>query len=415
METSWQNGPHNTLDAHTQSTFPTQRLVLAVVHHQTAGTRLLDFIGSVEKDHRVQVVWTVPPVSAYAQSGSDLLAGLGARTIPWNEAQAFRFDLAVAASKGGLERLHAPVLVVGHGHGPGKLQERPSGVGPLVEPSVYGTTRADLTSGGRVIPSLIGIAHERHRAIIEREVPEAGPLCRVVGDPCLDRLVASRPHRVAYRRALDVAEGQRLIVVSSTLRRSSLLGSRPDLPAQLLANLPHDRYRIALVTHSGAVAWHGRRQLTAWHSDAQRDGLLLIPSEEGWRGAVIAADLVVADHGSVPVYAGAIGRRVLSATFPRDRVLPGSAPELLADHSPALRDDIPLREQVVNALTKKTSSLPTRLSALVTSAPGESIRLLRSAMYELMDFPEPRSAPRTSAVPLPVPLPPLTEEEGIPS
>lgn len=114
---------------------------------------------------------------------------------------------------------------------------------------------------------------------------------------------------------------------------------------RLIAELPHDEFRVALVLHPNVWSSHSSRQIEAWLAEALRSGLLLIPPHEGWRAAVTAADLVVSDHGSVSVYAAAIGRPVLLATDGRTAIDPDSGLGRLYEVAHPLDPHRPLRGQ----------------------------------------------------------------------
>lgn len=409
---SQNHGPFG-LDKHAYATFAPTRTLLVVVHHYTALTRLGDVLPLVESDPRIQVVYTVPPSSVFAPAAQKRLERGHGVLIPWSTAVSCSFDAAIAAGSGGLHQLHAPVISLSHGHGPGKLQLRTEGFGPPVPRSISAVTAAALTSHGRVVPAAIGVAHERHRRLIEQAVPEAAPVCRLVGDPCYDRILASRGHRRRYREALGAGEKQRLIVVSSTWRRASLLGLRPDLPERLVAELSPADYRVAAIPHPCSWAWHGPRQLRAWFAPAQRAGLGLIPPEEGWRAALVAADLVIGDHGSVTYYAAALGRPVLLGAFPARELHAEAAPLRLARQAPHLEADRPLEKQVEAAVTGYEPHRAASYAAWLTSVPGEASRRLRSTVYEVLGLAEPAAEARTAPVPPPRPLPALEPEEGM--
>ncbi|WP_017597668.1 hypothetical protein, partial [Nocardiopsis lucentensis] len=333
----WRTGPFGP-GARSQATLRTERTVLAVAHHLTAATRLADVLPLVEPDPRVQVVFTVPPTSPLAGGAARYVRGLDAVVLDWEQATAHEFDLAIAASLGGLEQLHAPVLTLEHGAGPGKIRPRRRGHGATATRDLS-RTEAGLVTRGRVIPAMIGVPHERVREVLARVAPAAAPAAHVVGDPSFDRILAGLSRRDAYRRALGVGDGQTLVLLSSTWRPHSLLGRHHDLPARLSAELaPHDA-RVVAAPHPGIWEWHGRRQVRAWLSGAERHGALLLPPENGWQAAVVAADLVIGDHGSVSYYAAAAGRPVLLAAFPSEDVVPASHSDLLGRSVPRLDTD----------------------------------------------------------------------------
>lgn len=91
---------------------------------------------------------------------------------------------------------------------------------------------------------------------------------------------------------------------------------------------------------------HGRWQVKYWLARAERAGLLLIEPEEGWRAALVAADVVIGDHGSVTTYGAAAGAAILLAAVPKDRMVEGTATATLAIQAPHLQWDLPLKPQV---------------------------------------------------------------------
>ncbi len=409
-ETRWTPGPYGP-NAHSRATHAPQRTVLVVVHHLTAGTRLADIVALIHHDHRVQLVFTAAPGSPFADSGEEYIRGLGGVVIPWQAATATTFDLAVSANPGHqMMQLHAPILTLEHGVGPGKLTPQAVGHGPRAPRAVTGLVAGGLISHGRVIPAALGVPNERHRDALAGLAPELEQVTRVVGDPCYDRILTSLPHRAEYRRALGVADDRSLVVVSSTWGPQSLLGRDLTLPAAVAEALPSEKYRVVTVPHPLMWEWHGRYQVRAWLAQAQRLGSGLLPPEEGWRAALAAADLVIGDHGSVTLYGASLGRPVLLGAFPHDEVHGGSTVELLGRAGTDLDRGSALEPQVRAALEDHVPERGDWYAPLVSSVPGESAARLRQIMYQLMRLPEPETPPRTAPVPLPRPLPPLDGE-----
>ncbi|MDS1272447.1 hypothetical protein RIF23_19345 [Lipingzhangella sp. LS1_29] len=391
-----------------RATWPVRRRVVAVVHHLTAGTRLADeVLPLVETNPHVEVTFTVPPASDFAGSGTRFVRELDGAYLPWDEATRTHFDLAVAANYGGLEQLRAPALVLNHGVGPGSRDARRPGHGPAVSRPVRGAVPNQLVHRGRVVPAAIGVANERLRELIRREVPEAAQVTHVVGDHCHDRIQASTALRDAYRAALGVGDGQRLVVVSSRWGPRSLLGRHPELPQRLVRELPAGRYRVVVVPHPVAWFWHGRRQVRAWFAPAQRDGLMVLPPEWGWQAALVASDLVVGDLGSVTCYAAAATRPVLLGACPRGDVSPRSAMSQLARQFPRLRYDEELAPQLASAQLEHDPRDGDRVARRLTSAPGRAAPLLRSLMYRMLRLEEPQSPAVIAPADLPRPLPVL--------
>ncbi|SNR25882.1 hypothetical protein [Actinomadura mexicana] len=400
---TWVPGPFGP-DARRGSTMPGQRTVLAVAHHLTAATRLADVIPLLETDRRVAVAYTAAPASVFTGGLDAHLRDLGGLVLPWRQAVTTRFDLVVAASHGMLENLHGPVMTLLHGAGPGKLLGRLRGAGPPAARPVTGLIRERIVVAGRVVPSSMALAHERHLSMLDRECPEARPVAFVCGDPCLDRLTASLPYREAYRRALGVGDGRRLVFVSSTWGRDSLFGAHPDVLLRVAAELPRDEYQIVAALHPHIWSWYGRRQVLSWHADCLRHGVRLLPPEEGWRAALVAADRVIGDHGSVTYYGAALGLPVLLGAFPEESVAPGTHTARLGTVAPRVGWDRPLVPQLAEAAHAFTGRLHDEMRRDLSSRPGEAARLIRSEMYRLMRLQD-RACP-PDVLPVPVPCPP---------
>lgn len=394
----WAAGPFGA-DAASGGTVPVQRTVLAVVHSVVTGARLADVLPVLASDWRVQVVFSAAP-SLFPGGVRDYLHDMGAVVIPWQQAVRERFDLAIAAGTGQLERVRAPVLLMPHGVGYAKYPARWPGHGPSAPRHEHGTERQQLVYHGRVVPAAILLAHRDRLAQLRRSCPEAAPAAVIAGDPCHDRLAASLPLREDYRRALQVREDQKLILVTSTWGPQSLLGQVPGiLPA--LARLPGDRYRVAASLHPDAWYWHGPWQVRAWHASCVRSGMMLLPAAEGWRGALVAADLVIGDHGSVTFYAASLGVPVVLAVFPRRDVAPGSHVAVLGRTAPRLEPGRPLLQQLEHAIAAYRPDQYARIRGQVSSVPGQARQIIRQVIYRHLGLQEPPGIPAADPVPLP--------------
>jgi hypothetical protein len=356
----------------------------------------------LESDRRIQVVFTQAPSSVFSDEVKGFLTRLGGAVVPWHQATQVRFDLALAASSGLLERLHAPVLTVSHGVGFSKYPSRWDGFGPEAVREVPEPERARLVHHGRVIPASIVVATARQHERLARSCPEAATIAVVAGDPCYDRLAASLHRRDAYQLALGV-RGRTLVAVSSTWGYGSLLQRCPDLLPLLMAELPEDKYRVAAIVHPNAWSWHSPRQVRAWYTDSVRRGLYLVPPEEGWRGVLAAADVIIGDHGSVTCYGASIGVPVLLAAFPAAEVNPESQVADLGKAAPRLRLDRPIAGQFEEARAAWSPGAHAAIRAQVTDMPGQSARIIRSVMYRLLKLPEPTTEPEVRPVPVPEP------------
>lgn len=376
------------------------RRVLVVVPHMTAGTRLADLLPLLEGDPRVEVQFTVPAGEDAWPGVEDHVRSAGGVVVPWHQVLRSRFDLALAASYSQIDRIAAPVLVVPHGAGGGR-----SRLSPWTTISEGGRIRPRdlLVRDGRVVPAAVVVAHESDALRLSRGCPEAADRIVVAGDPCYDRIRASLPFREAYRAALGVGVGRKLVVLSSTWSRHSLFGGDPDLWDRAIAELSADEYRVVAALHPNIWAAHGRRQVLAWLDTHMGSGLGVVPPQDGWRAAIAAADVVVGDHGSVTRYAAALAVPTLITAVSADDVPDGGSAALLRTLCPTIDSRRTLRGQIEDALAGRTRGA--RLARRLTSRPDRSAAILRTTMYRLLGLPEPaRGVPV-----LPVPLPTLLD------
>jgi hypothetical protein len=382
------------LDADRWATRSGCRTVLVLGHTVVSVQRLLDVVGLIESDLAVQVLYTQVP-DAFGNGTEEFLRSLDVLPIPWEHAVHQRFDLALSAAYGGLERVHAPVMVLPHGAGYGK---RASGAGGAAG-AVYGLDAQRLVRDGRLVADAVVLSHHAQRRVLVRQCRQAALAALVAGDPCYDRMAAALPHRAAYREALGVPEEARLVVVASTWGTRSLFGRHAELLPALMTDLDPRRYRVAALLHPAAWFGHGPRQIRAWLSDAQRAGLLVVDPRVDWRAAVVAADCVLGDHGSTTVYAAALGVPVLHVEAPPDDLDPGSPQAWLAEHAPRLVSTGPVEPQIRAAIANPVAANP--VPGLLTSRPGRAHQVLRGRMYELIGLP----VPGRHRAPEPVPLP----------
>jgi len=400
MYTEWLPVPVG-LDADRWVTRGNCRSVLVIVHTVTSGHRLLDVLDLIESDHRVQVVFSQAP-DAFSNGVARFLQATDGVVLPWQQATRERFDLALAAAHGGLHQVHAPLMVMPHGAGHGKVcQPPPDSRNRSARPPVYGLDAQRLTRDGRVLASAIVVSHDSDLEVLRSQCPEAAEVAVVAGDPCYDRLVASLPYRAEYRAALGVEDGQELVVVSSTWGTSSLLARMEDFLPRLLEELSPAGFRVAALVHPAVWFGHGPRQVRSWLADCRDAGLMLIGPATDWRAAVIAADHVVGDHGSVPVYAAAIGRPVLQVEPPASAVTAVGSPQAVIQRSaPTLVAGRPLLRQLRDA-ERRHGEYGAAVTEQLTSRPGRAGAELRRTMYRLLELPEPGRHRRASPVPVP--------------
>jgi hypothetical protein len=130
-----------------------------------------------------------------------------------------------------------------------------------------------------------------------------------------------------------------------------------------------------------------------------------VPPDEGWRAALVAADHVLGDYGSVTGYAATTGASILLADNPDQPLLPGSPAEVLARHTPRWQPSRPLLPQLSASVeARDATGLPGVVRQLLSSRPGRTGYILRRTMYRLLGIPEPTHAVPVSPVPLPKPV-----------
>ncbi|MXQ67908.1 hypothetical protein GQ466_28220 [Actinomadura rayongensis] len=378
-------------DADRLATREASRTVLLVVHTVTSGQRLMDAAKLLENDLRVQVVFTRGP-DVFGEGVGEFFARLGVITIPWSQATATRFDLAIAASDGGTHEVRAPLIVMPHGAGFNKLVMRGAGraAGSRM---VYGLDPQRLVHDGSLIPSAIALAHEDDRATLARTCPEALPVADVVGDPAHDTLLASRARRSSYQVALGAGDGRKLVVVTSTWGPHSLFARRPALWARLLTELPEDEFRIVTMLHPAVWSTYGHWQIRTWMAEYLRRGLSLVPPEADWRAVLAAADWVIGDHGSATVYGAVAGAPVLLGTFHAADVSAGSPAAVLGAAAPRLSGRGTLRRQLLQAAADFHPDAYAQVVGRITSEPGAFNRNMRRLMYRLLRLRQPASVP----------------------
>ncbi|MFJ5122172.1 hypothetical protein [Kitasatospora sp. NPDC088548] len=382
-------------------TRPVRARVLAVARTLTSATRVLDVLTLLRGQDGIHLYLTVNPGSAFATGLDGFLAGLtGITVLDWREATRRRFDLAVAcAVHRSMARLKAPLIVLPHGAGYNRLVTQSTGD----TVSAAGLSRRELTHWGRVFPAVIGLSHEEQLDRLRISCPEALPRARVVGDPCFDRMLRSLDGRDGYRAALGAVDGRRLVVVNSTWSEHSLFGRHPDLPLRLVGRLPADEYTVAVVLHPNIWARHDPAALLA---TAERSGLRLVPPDQGWQAALVAADCLIGDHGSVSFYGAALERHTLLVATGADELDPRSPTYAFGQAAPPLDPDGDLLTQLEQALAKPDRAALRPITDRSLGRQGQSARLLRPLLYSyLRQVDEPDDEPRQPPYPRPVPLP----------
>ncbi|MET8849637.1 hypothetical protein [Amycolatopsis sp. NPDC004625] len=361
-------------------------------------TRLEDLVRLIETDHRTQRVYAVPDDGEDRPDTAERIRARGEVLLSMRQARRDTHGLVLAASSRGLGDVRGPALMVAHGGGLGQYRPWRTATDDGL---VTGLHPEQLVRDGRVRPDRIALAHERERDLLARFCPEAVPHAVVTGDIAFDRLVATGQHRDRHRRALGVTDDREILLVTSTWSPRSGFGSNPELFRQVVAAAPRDRFRVVASLHPQIWSQHGTGQVLGWLSEGVEGGLAVLAPHTDWRGAVAAADHVLADYTSVGTFAAGLGTPVLRIPHGPQPMLAGSPSAVLAERAPLWDVTRPLLPQLDAAAGAQSRGLGARIAGLLTSRPGEAATILRKVMYELLGLSEPsRTAPLS---PAPVP------------
>ncbi|MFI9625975.1 translation initiation factor 2 [Streptomyces sp. NPDC052042] len=364
-----------------------EKAVLLAARSAVALYRLLDTLHAFSGDERFTRLFTLVPGSDFDVDTLSVIDAVKGRVLPWEEACRRTHDLVLAASpKGELDLLHGARVLLPHGAGFNK--------------SIPGEGSADSASGldpRYLLPDRDGtpvtlhtLAHPDQVARLAAVDPEAAERAKVVGDPTLERMLASLPLRDRYRAALGTGP-RTLLVLTSTWGPEALLERRPGLPAELADHLPYDEYQLALIVHPNERSRLGEYELTERLAPALEAGMVLTGPYEDWASVLIAADALITDHGSTALYYSAAGDRPAVSVHGGGReLIPGSPMDTLLRRIPELGPASDVREAL--AAYQPGPGLAAARAAFDRC--GEALELLRTEVYALLGLdPPPFGAP----------------------
>ncbi|MGW5679904.1 translation initiation factor 2, partial [Streptomyces sp. NPDC003860] len=373
-----------------------QRSVLIAVRSAGALHRLLDVLPAFDGDSRVVTRFTLVPGSRFDVEALSALERAGARTLPWEDALRGEHDLILAASpKGEVRRLSGPRALLPHGAGFNKAvaDDGSAGLPSGLDPHY-------LLADGSPWAALHALAHEEQVSRLAHGSPVAARRAAVVGDPTLDRLLASLPRREDFRDALETGS-RKLVVLTSTWGPESLISRRPELPAELGELLPCDAFQFALVLHPNVHSDTGRFDLSRQLAPALAAGLVLARPYEEWAALLVAADAVVTDHGSTALYAAAIGRPVVAAYDGGHELIPDSPMARLLAASPRLTTT----SRLPGVLTAARAVDTREIAADAFAHQGQALARLRHHLYQLIGLAPPTGPVRARPLPRPATVP----------
>ncbi|MFE1591955.1 hypothetical protein [Nocardia sp. NPDC058705] len=243
------------------------------------------------------------------------------------------------------------------------------------------------------------LSHPDQHAQLAAASPHAAACTAIVGDPTYDRLLASLGLRTRYRAAFGTGD-RTLVTLASTWGTESLIGRRSELPAQLLAALPVDSYQVVVVLHPNVWARYGRLQIELWLASALDAGMVLMPPESGWHAALIAADIVVSDQGSLGLFAAALDRPMLMVG-PAAETVSGTPVAALAAAAPTLHPDHDLRRQLDAAVTTHRTGRYQHIADQVFADVGIAAHNVQSLIYRELGVALPAHTTPASRIPVP--------------
>lgn len=377
------------------------RNVLVVVRNLTTLNRLLDALPAISSDSRLNVKFVIDTGSPFTEGLAEYMSDLDMEVMTWREARRVRWDLLIAAHVNPrLEKLRGPLVVLQHGAGYSRLVPKPAGE----QTASVGPTHT-LAKRGKVIPAAIGLSHQGQLDQLLAACPEAAGRAFVMGDPTFDRLMANRHRRDHFRRQLTV-DGRRIVVVSSTWGRHSSMAEGKDLALRLATQLS-DGWQVVRVLHPNVWFGGASRSSEPWSGvspDAVESRLLNIPPENGWQAALIAADVVVGDHGSVSFYGAALGHPFLASDTGVAELAPSSTRILQSATMNRLHVDSDLGAQLEAAIRYHDPAVSTAIVDKVLGSPGESLMLLRRTLYKLLELNPSPAKPCIRPLPDPEPI-----------
>jgi len=369
----------------------------------TSWNRLEDVLPAIQSDGRIAIDFVIDRGSKFAAGLPGHLMSLGIAPLSWRQAQSRRFDLVLAAhANRRLFDLPGPLVLLPHGAGYSRIVPWSTGD----ETSPVGLASGQITGADGALPRAICLSHAAQLDQLIAACPDAAERGVVIGDPTLDRMTASRHRRPHYRRLLGVEAQHTLVVLTSTWGLHSAVATAETFVHRLAAQLPSDEFRLALVLHPNIWTRHSMWTIRRAFRDPLDAGMVIIPPDRGWQAAVLAADIVIGDHGSVASYAAAQGIPLLLAATGLAELDPHSHRCLLSKAADRIDPHGEFAPQLRAAITRHDTAALTALTELTFGRPGECLALLQRLLYQVIELDPPRSKggrPRMLAVPDPRP------------
>ncbi|MGW4826253.1 hypothetical protein ACWEOG_01635 [Amycolatopsis japonica] len=369
--------------------------MLVVARTLTSAYRLLEAWTLFRDDFRIRLLFTINGTSAFSDGVEEVLRHAGVRLVSWEAVRDKRvtYDLVLSASENiDFQAITKHTVVLPHGLGFNKYVPDSNGDGIRLA----GLPPEEVLRAG---DATVVLSHPEQRQQLAAVSPASTGQTEIVGDPTMAQLLESQGLRDRFREAFGTLD-RTFVVLASTWRPDSLLGRWRSLPSMLLAELPADLYQVCVAIHPNVWSFYGRAQISRWFASALDAGLLLLPPDSGWQAALIAADQVITDHGSLGLFAAALDKPILHAG-PSSEIVDGTPPDELLREATELVRNTPLRQQLDHYRSVHQPGRFDHITARVFAHTSEADSNLRNLIYRRLTLTPPSDelSPRRFSVP----------------
>jgi hypothetical protein len=284
---------------------------------------------------------------------------LGAQLVKHGELDVHVDFIMTATENANVDDVHAPIFYLPHGVGmhknlpiSGKVGMKVSGTVDQLRPN-----------------SVVGMSYGSSQNGV------------LVGDPSYDQMLNSGHLVHVYRKVLGVRQ-RKLIVIASTWSEHSLMGRFPKLAAELLSQLDYDEYALAIVMHPNIWDYDSALEIERIFRHEVSSGACIIKPDQGWQATLLAADVVIGDHGSLSLYAAAIGKPLL-LTSKTSQTTENTVMDTLLDHAPILIPELDIAQQIHAVL-----ALPNlqHIGQRAFPLPRQSLSIIQKISYQRLNL-----------------------------
>lgn len=245
-----------------------------------------------------------------------------------------------------------------------------------------------LTREGRRIYDRLWVTSAWDRELAENEVPEYIGRADVIGCQRRDRIFSLEAARPSTRESIGLATHEKLVLIASTHSGKTLLGEHFDLLTGLISTeIPNTKYHV--IIHPFASKNHPGKLEKILSICAESRGRVQMANQSQLEESLVAADLMISDHGSLSLYYAALNRPLAFVPL-KSNLLPESPlrtvyqdsrhvsdaheAEALVRSLHAGADDSGLPEQVLRRLRLEAGRFPELSEKALSSLVAERIR-----------------------------------------